>query len=1090
MSKRKTPSSPLEKQGEPPVKKQKREEQVEERVKNLPTIFSLDGLLGISNTIGRSRLETYEQAVQLLKKHNDQKGDKVNPKLKSVADEATRDIEDIKKSKISIAIVGPAGQGKSTFGNRFLWNKENENFPLITSDLDHKTSRSVYCKTSNDKKWRVKLRVVPDPSKESTPVNFHKIVLEHINSRNSLQEFLEDPHSQCPESVTWNSVLSIHIQGPFNLDKGLTIIDTPGWNFNFGPNEDEKPLRATIKQALKEATVLVLLSMASRIQGKEDIQTLLEKIPPRDEPPVIVPAWACASAPQRTHAEKIRHALQTLKADTSLGKVNDSDETFGVSESVSDPWERYELFDQMIQKTLLFTVPYSFNYLREFVEQLKDKFAHPKFVKIHWAFKTFTFLRKRDKKDEDKTIDPRKLADVLEEKHKALIKSKWKEEVRIEESIDDVCEQIWDDLLAKNNPTPPKEALMKKPFADSGIAMLSAVVSLKRTAILSYAKIFIQSVEQFQGKTKKKEKDDTDSEDEATPPEIVTDDYYKFLEENFQRNFNFSVKEPSVSAAFRAVFSMANKFDGQMKELYKKLQSRLDESPTYVYEIDEESDTYNELKKKFTERIHYLMQQAWETTFNALKSAVGNSIAEILVLLRLDDDLSAIAKCVKDVKLNNLAAVSPGTPLTAKDPLVHIFKFSDFSSELDKGIASIRNVKRETKPWTWEAKEETSTKDQIITASQFTAKVKERHFSFRYTISTSATGVIDEFREKLNTAAALDYTLFPMFVICPFSSDTPWRQKKKLFNFTSLDPDAINNQLLMFLVMPASLYAEYKTLVQKQPVSESFKKRIYYVLLDGIEENTTAALYLDVIKILAEKWKLTFYWKLSLNAFYPMGELDLANFGRRQISLARGLLLMQNMIHNYRYNVAQEFSKILRETKVNQAVTRVIGRSDNEEHVDIHTLVKDRTPFVSFAALVKLVHILEECTGDQKFETESDKEKLQTLKTIITKFNDLLQKFSVVCAVDNRSLYQKLAACFPYLFSIESSKLQQIRYLSLNNTFKVLSRNYAKKDTDETEDFLQDLANREKELADRCKSLHKALVVVTPYVMFTDGSRR
>lgn len=178
------------------------------------------------------------------------------------------------------------------------------------------------------------------------------------------------------------------------------MLKTPGWNFNFGPDEDEKPLRLTIKQALTEASVLILLSIAPRIQGKEDIQTLLEKIPLRDEPPVIVPAWACNSAPDRyaiwliiehkplnslfrSHAERIRHALQTLKSDTSLGKLNDGDDPL-IAESASDPWERYQIFDQMIQRTLLFTVPYSFNHLRQFVEQLKDKYAHPKFVKIHW----------------------------------------------------------------------------------------------------------------------------------------------------------------------------------------------------------------------------------------------------------------------------------------------------------------------------------------------------------------------------------------------------------------------------------------------------------------------------------------------------------------------------------------------------------------------------------------------------------------------------------------------------------------------------------------------------------------------------------
>lgn len=38
----------------------------------------------------------------------------------------------------------------------------------------------------------------------------------------------------------------------------------------------------------------------------------------------------------------------------------------------------------------------------------------------------------------------------------------------------------------------------------------------------------------------------------------------------------------------------------------------------------------------------------------------------------------------------------PKTPLTAKDPLVHIFKYSDFSSELEKGIATVK--RRNKKP--------------------------------------------------------------------------------------------------------------------------------------------------------------------------------------------------------------------------------------------------------------------------------------------------------------------------------------------------------------------------------------------------------
>lgn len=57
------------------------------------------------------------------------------------------------------------------------------------------------------------------------------------------------------------------------------------------------------------------------------------------------------------------------------------------------------------------------------------------------------------------------------------------------------------------------------------------------------------------------------------------------------------------------------------------------------------------------------------------------------------------------------------------------------------------------------------------------------------------------------------------------------------------------------MVMPKAQYKTYENLIQTKALSDACKKRVYFVLLDT-DDDVSAALYLDVIKVLAESWKI------------------------------------------------------------------------------------------------------------------------------------------------------------------------------------------------------------------------------------------
>lgn len=116
--------------------------------------------------------------------------------------------------------------------------------------------------------------------------------------------------------------------------------------------------------------------------------------------------------------------------------------------------------------------------------------------------------------------------------------------------------------------------------------------------------------------------EDEDSDLEDTPQEIINNEYYKFLEENFQRGFTFAANRKTASSAFARSFKAALSFKDQIAAIYQTSIPRLNESPTF--EIDEEIDGYVALRAKFMAQIRKHLQKNWEAVFTAVKSSVWN----------------------------------------------------------------------------------------------------------------------------------------------------------------------------------------------------------------------------------------------------------------------------------------------------------------------------------------------------------------------------------------------------------------------------------------------------------------------------------
>jgi hypothetical protein len=562
------------------------------------------------------------------------------------------------------------------------------------------------------------------------------------------------------------------------------------------------------------------------------------------------------------------------------------------------------------------------------------------------------------------------------------------------------------------------------------------------------------------------------------------------LDENFKQKFlQVFIPKKVAGAIIDDMRLIMSEFTSKIPALFQQEVS-LEDSAT-SFEINDESPLYEETRGSFVKGLHETLEESWKKNIAALKYNANKAFEECVELLRISspsNHLENIAECIQGIKVNSSnTSVVRKAPLTAKDPLVSINKITDIISQFNNiSIGTSKSVK----PWHHTVNLpyfKSNSDSQIITVFDYKVKTKEATFSFSLEIGKEATEKIQEFSSKLNTQAAVDKTLFPIFMISNHSEQDEWmKSRKKLFRLADLDLDIINDQFLLFIVIPKSQLEYFKNLVNKQlPADSTAKSRIFYILLAGADENTTASLWLDVSKSLAEYWKFNFYWKISHNAFYHIGELDLANFGRRQASLARGLLILQSIVHGYRFYAAQEFAKILNDMQVTVAVNALISK--NNEDAANFFLVRDKRNFVSFGALEKLVKTIE-------YEAEKQNNKEKLIAEVIVKFNNLLRKVAMICAVESRSLFSKLAMCFPYLFMIETSPALQTRFFSLNNTFaqqnvfsrKLTSNSFAKEIPGIS--FWQDYKEKEAVFAERCKTVNKSLPVITPYLVFKDNT--